>query len=255
MAKSVRPALQQFALAIGALGTVVFTAQNIKPVFAGRAPVVQELMAEPAWTDSSLVRAPWAKALSGEVALMSPQYEIDRRAFMEDLLRTANITPGRADSLATFAVREVYRRRVPPALVFGIMMVENRALKSSAESNAGAVGLMQIDPTAWVRSLGKRFGTNLRNDETNLRYGVFILSHLLYDSDDDNATSDSASVHVSLRKGLLRYNGCVRGTNTRNCFRYPEIVRTRIDTLAISQCGYRGYERCVAEPMKHALDD
>ena len=135
------------------------------------------------------------------------------------------------------------------------MMVENRNLKSSAQSNAGAVGLMQIDPTAWVRSLGKRFGTNLRNDETNLRYGVFILSHLLYDSDDDSASSDSASVHVSLRKGLLRYNGCVRGTNTRNCFRYPEIVRTRIDTLAISQCGYRGYERCVAEPMKHALDD
>ena len=93
-----------------------------------------------------------------------------------------------------------------------------------------------------------------RNDETNLRYGVFILSHLLYDSDKD-ASSDSASVHVSLRRGLLRYNGCVRGTNTRNCFRYPEIVRTRIDTLAISQCGYRGYDRCVAEPMKHALDD
>ena len=256
MAKSVRPAswLKQLGLGIGALATLVFTAQHVRPVYAGRSAVVTELLEQPEWMDSTLTRAPWAKA-DGEVAMLSPQFELDRRAFMEDLLRTADITPARADSLATYAVREAYRRRIPPALVFGVMMVENRNLKSSARSNAGAVGLMQIDPTAWVRSLGKRFGTNLRNDETNLRYGVFILSHLLYDSDDDNVPADSANVHGSLRKGLLRYNGCVRGTNTKNCFRYPEIVRTRIDTLALSQCGWRGYERCVAAPLKYALDD
>ncbi len=254
MANSVRPALKQLALAVGALGTIVFTTQHVRPVYAGRAPVVRDLLETREWGDSAHLRAPWAKA-DGEVAMMSPQFEVDRRAFMEDLMRTSKISPARADSLATYAVREAYRRRVPPALVFGVMMVENRTLKSSARSNAGAIGLMQIDPTAWVRSLGKRFGTNLRNDETNLRYGVFILSHLLYDSDPDNAPSDSATVHGSLRRGLLRYNGCVRGTNTKNCFRYPEIVRTRIDTLAISQCGWRGYERCVAEPLKHALAD
>ncbi|HUQ80797.1 MAG TPA: transglycosylase SLT domain-containing protein [Gemmatimonadaceae bacterium] len=256
MAKSVRPAswLKQLGLGVGALATLVFTTQHVRPVYAGRSAVVTELLEQPKWMDSTLTRAPWAKA-DGEVAMLSPQFELDRRAFMEDLLRTVEITPARADSLATYAVREAYRRRIPPALVFGVMMVENRNLKSSAQSNAGAVGLMQIDPTAWVRSLGKRFGTNLRNDETNLRYGVFILSHLLYDSDDDNAPADSANVHGSLRRGLLRYNGCVRGTNTRNCFRYPEIVRTRIDTLAISQCGWRGYERCVAAPLKYALDD
>lgn len=256
MGKSNGPAswAKQLALGVGALGTMIFAAQHVRPVYAGRAPVVQDLLEPREWGDSALSRAPWAQA-SGEVAMLSPQFEIDRRAFMEDLMRTAEITPGRADSLATFAVREAYRRRVPPALVFGVLMVENRDLRSSARSSAGAVGLMQIDPSAWVRSLGKLFGTNLRNDETNLRYGVFILSHLLYDSDDDSAASDSASVHGSLRRGLLRYNGCVRGTNTRNCFRYPDVVRTRIDTLAISQCGWRGYERCVAEPLKYALAD
>jgi len=251
-----RPAswLKQIALGIGALGTMTFTAQHIRPVYAGRAPVIRDLLEPRERGDSALARAPWA-TVSADIALMSPQFEIDRRAFMEDLMRTSDITPGRADSVATFAVREAYRRRVPPALVFGVLMVENRDLKSSAISNAGAVGLMQIDASTWVHSLGKRFGTNLRNDETNLRYGVFILSHLLYDSDDDSIPSDSANVHGSLRRGLLRYNGCVRGTNTKNCFRYPEIVRTRIDTLAISQCGWRGYERCVAEPLKYALDD
>jgi soluble lytic murein transglycosylase-like protein len=256
MAKSVRPAswLTQIALGFGALGTLIFTAQHIHPVYAGLAPVVRELLDPRAWGDYALSSAPSA-TVAGDIALLSPQFEIDRRAFMEDLMRTADITPGRADSVATFAVREAYRRRVPPALVFGVLMVENRELKSSATSNAGAVGLMQIDASTWVSSLGKRFGTNLRNDETNLRYGVFILSHLLYDSDDDTAPADSANVHGSLRRGLLRYNGCVRGTNTKNCFRYPEIVRTRIDTLAISQCGWRGYERCVAEPLKYALLD
>ena len=256
MAKSVEPAswLKQLGLGVGALATLVFTAQHVRPVFAGRAPVVVELLEPMEWADSALARAPWAKA-DVELAMLSPQFEVDRRAFMEDLTRASDISAERADSLATFAVREAYRRRVPPALVFGVMMVENRNLKSSALSNAGAVGLMQIDPTAWVESLGKRFGTNLRNDETNLRYGVFILSHLLYDSDDDAAPTDSANVHGSLRRGLLRYNGCVRGTNTKNCFRYPEIVRTRIDTLALSQCGWRGYERCVAEPLKYVLDD
>jgi hypothetical protein len=32
-------------------------------------------------------------------------------------------------------------------------------------------------------------------------------------------------------------------------------VRTRIDTFAIAQCGWRGYERCVAEPLRYALVD
>ena len=95
MAKSVRPAswLKQLALGIGALATIIFTAQHVHPVFAGRAPVVKELLEPTLWGDSALSRAPWATG-SGDVALLSPQFEIDRRAFMEDLMRTTGITPG-----------------------------------------------------------------------------------------------------------------------------------------------------------------
>ncbi len=185
---------------------------------------------------------------STEEALGSPQFEHDRRAFAADLMRTGNVTSGRADSLAAFAVREAYQRRVPPALVFGVMMIENPDLKSSARSSVGAVGLMQVYPKAWRQALSRHFGSNLRDDRTNLRYGVYILSHLVYKSDQWGTDPDSV-----VRKGLLRYNGCVRGTNTKNCHRYPDIVRRNIDRMAVAQCGTAGYQRCVAEPMRLSM--
>ena len=56
-----------------------------------------------------------------------------------------------------------------------------------------------------------------------------------------------------LRKGLLRYNGCVRGTNTPNCFRYPDKVQQHVERMALSQCAGRSFEACVAEPMRLML--
>ena len=43
----------------------------------------------------------------------------------------------RAWQLADVAVREAYTRRVPPALVLGVMMTENDELKSTARSSVG----------------------------------------------------------------------------------------------------------------------
>ena len=242
--------VRRFALASGAAAAIVFSATNVRPVYAGRAPVVSRLMAE-AWRDSATAalaeRAPWAMATTEE-ALESPRFEADRKAFAADLMRTGNVTAVRADSLASIAVREAYQRRVPPALVFGVMMVENPDLKSAARSRVGAVGLMQIYPRAWLETLSRHFGSNLRDDRTNLRYGVYILSHLVYKSDMWGNHPDS-----TLRRGLLRYNGCVRGTNTRNCHRYPDVVRSRIESMAISQCGTAGYQRCVSEPLRLSM--
>jgi soluble lytic murein transglycosylase-like protein len=243
---------RRVALAGAAVASIAFTAAAVRPVYAGRAPVVKRLVGE-AWRDSAAAalaeRAPWATAPI-ELAIGSPRFEADRRAFAKDLLATGNVGAARADSLATFAVREADQRRVPPALVFGVMMVENPDLKSSARSSVGAVGLMQIYPRAWKQALSRRFGSNLRDDQTNLRYGVFILSHLVYKSDVWGNHPDS-----TIRKGLLRYNGCVRGTNTRNCHRYPDVVRDRIEQLAVAQCGADafGYSRCVSEPLRLSM--
>ena len=234
-------------MACAAAAVVLSAAHHVRPVYADRAPVVQRLM-HGSWRDSVLMRAPWA-AWSADVAMRTPQFETDRRAFVADLIGTGRVEPARAESLATFAVREAYRRRVPPALVFGVMLAENDGFRSAARSNVGAVGLMQIYPKVWVRSLGKHFGTDLRDDETNLRYGVFILSHFLY------AADDSLGPDSSVRRGLLRYNGCVRGTNTPRCHRYPDVVRRRIEQLARAQCGAGGYEGCVARPLRLALTD
>src|SRR5205814_4799654 len=116
---------------------------------------------------------PWLHSPT-DVALRTPRFLLDRELFIMDLLRTGKVDQARAMSLADVAVREAYTRRLPPALVLGVMLTENDALKSSARSHVGAVGLMQVYPKHW-RDLGRKFGTNVRTDSTNLKYGIFIL--------------------------------------------------------------------------------
>jgi soluble lytic murein transglycosylase-like protein len=243
----------RLALAGSAIVAMVIAATGMRPVYVGREPVVQRLVSA-SWTlaDSSAhearARAPWAFLASADSALNSSQFDEDREAFEADLVATGRVRPARAESLATFAVREAYRKRVPPALVFGVLLIENRDFVSRARSNVGAVGLMQIHQKVWVPVLGKIFGRNLLDDETNLRYGVHILSENVYRSASRMRTASGA-----VSKGLLRYNGCVRGTNTRNCHRYPDKVRAAVERYAVAQCGDGGYARCVEEPMRMSI--
>src|SRR6202008_2003290 len=108
-------------------------------------------------------------------------------------------------ALADVAVREAYPRRVPPALVLGVMLTENDELKSSAQSSVGAVGLMQVHPRPW-RGLSRKFGADVHADSTNLKYGVFILGWVA-----GKAAKLADDQDQAWRKALLRYNGCVRG--------------------------------------------
>jgi hypothetical protein len=236
-----RSLVREIALAVGALATIVATVSTVRPVYADRQPMVRRLLAQ-SWRDSVYERSPWIQDTTA-AARATPQFEADRRAFADDLIATGHVDEGRADELASFAVREAYVRRVPPALVLGVMLTENHTLASSARSNVGAVGLMQIHAPAWKRSLGKLFGTNLRDDETNLRYGVFILSHYL------RRARDPMGAGETWRHGLLRYNGCVRGTNTPNCERYPDVVKARVERSARALCGELGFDGCVKRPL------
>lgn len=242
--------LGQLGLAVAAFAGLVTATSHVQPVFAGRAPVVQRLAAAE-WRDSTADRAadraPWA-VTDADRAMNTAQFEADRQAFADDLVRTGRIDEERAEQVATFAVREAYLKKVPPALVFGVMLVENAAFRSKARSSVGAVGLMQVYGKVWVPTLGRRFGRDLQNDETNLRYGVHILAHYLY-----RAAGEPDAAGSAVRTGLLRYNGCVRGTNTRGCHRYPDKVRANVERFAVAQCGGEGYAGCVEAPLRRKL--
>jgi soluble lytic murein transglycosylase-like protein len=212
-----------------------------RPYYMSREPLAEQLI-EHRYVDPSKGRAPWLTGTAA-VALATPQFLLDRELFTMDLLRTGKLNQKRARSLADIAVREAYTRKVPPALVLGVMLTENDELKSSAQSNVGAVGLMQVHPRPW-RGLSRKFGSNIRTDSTNLKYGIFILGWVA-----EKATKLVADQDAAWRKALLRYNGCVRGTNTRGCGSYPDVVRREVERSARSSCRGADFDHCVAEPM------
>jgi Transglycosylase SLT domain len=232
----------QVTLAVGCLVAIVVAGRLARPFYVGREPIGAQLI-EHEYVDSSELRAPWMHR-PAEVALKSPRFLLDRELFAMDLLRTGHVTVKRAWALADVAVREAYTRRVPPALVLGVMLTENDELKSSARSRVGAIGLMQVYPKHWAGSLGRKFGTNIRTDSTNLKYGIFILGWVMGRAVDKVDDRDGA-----WRTALLSYNGCVKGTNTPNCSAYPDVVRRQVQENAKSSCRGDDFDRCVVEPL------
>lgn len=234
-------------LVAGVLAAValVYTAGHVQPIYLERSIGDRLALSQLAATDDEkLMRDnPWSR-LPYEDALATSTFLRDRNAFALDLVATGKVNFSRAIRLADVAVREAYRRQVPPALVLGVMLTENTELKSTARSRQGALGLMQVNPGPWRSSLGDLFGRNLRNDTTNLRYGVFILSHVA------RRATDTTGGKEQWRTALLRYNGCVRGANTRDCFRYPDVVRRKVLSKARTTCAGKDFERCVVGPLR-----
>lgn len=216
-------------------------------MFLGQAPVAGRVLAA-AYLDSGTVRAPWL-SLPEALAMRHPQFLRDVEAFATDLRRTGQLEPERADSIARVAVREAYHRRIPPALVLGVMLTENDRFNRNARSKVGALGLMQIMPRLWMPNLGPILGRNLKDDETNLRYGVYILRHFA------KRTADTLDARDVIRTALLGYNGCVKGSNTPDCQAYPEKVRRHVDRNAQTICSGRDFQDCVALPLWASLRD
>jgi hypothetical protein len=227
-------------LGLGSVAAIVCAVTVSRPLYIDRGSLGDQLLTH-RYVDSTALRAPWLN-LTTELALQTPQFLRDREAFVMDLLRTGHVSRERARSLAHVAVREAYTRKIPPALVLGIMLTENDELKSSARSNVGAVGLMQVAPRPW-RGLRRMFGANVSTDSTNLKYGIYILSFVAGKA----ARADESS--LSWRKALLRYNGCVRGTNTKGCGSYPDIVRREVQRSGKSTCPEANFDRCVVQPL------
>ena len=245
-----------FAVAM-LVSTILVAVRNTNPIYSRKATVTERLaaradsLAVSRTADRAKVRGDSgtvaATTTDGPLHFRDPKVEEDRRRFAEDLVATGRMKPGRADSIAFFAVREAYAKGIPPALILGVMLTENTVFVSKAKSNVGAVGLMQIYPKYWLKPLGGKYGTDLENDETNLKYGSFILAEYL------RPKKGQAQTSAGVRKGLLKYNGCVRGTNTPRCHTYPAKIEKYVRTDAKSICRGKGFEECIAKPFLAGL--
>jgi hypothetical protein len=236
------------------LCVIAYTVTRMRPIYAGRPDVAERLASRVPAKDAVL---PILQAVTGknprrdsttvETLMGSPQFLADKRNFAADLVSTGRMSQARADSIASYAVREGYIRGIPPALIFGLMLTENATFVSRATSNVGAVGLMQIYPKYWLKPLGKRFGTDLERDETNIKYGVYIMEHYLKPKEGRPMSAEQ------IRKGLLRYNGCVRGTNTPRCHTYPAKIARYVERDAKALCGNKGFYECITRPFVSGL--
>ena len=107
---------------------------------------------------------------------------------------------------------EAKRQQVPASLIAAVVVTENTTLTPDAQSSVGALGLMQVMPMHAGR-VGCQ-SDNLEEIESNICHGTRILSW--------NLRRTSSPIAA-----LLRYNGCVKGTNTPDCRKYPVRVLAR----------------------------
>jgi len=191
-------------IAAGALlaAGVVFTAQQKAPVL--RQPAAGITLA------GAIIEAPSFSREASRISTVLLHYTSDRTA---------------ADRIAGAIVDEGNRRNLDPALLVGVLLTEDATLDTTARSFVGARGLMQVMPGhAGKWGCGS---SNLFSIEANICHGASILQ--------DNVRNSS-----NMRSALLKYNGCVRGSNTPGCHSYPDKVmraanRTTAQMLALAE--------------------
>ena len=139
-----------------------------------------------------------------QAILLRPQLEVYFSRFSGDRALVRRISRAVA--------REAQRQQVPASLIAAVLVTENTTLKPEARSSVGALGLMQVMPMhAGAALCGS---SDLTDVDSNICHGTMILARNLRRTPTTTAA-------------LLRYNGCVRGTNTPDCHRYPSKVLVR----------------------------
>jgi soluble lytic murein transglycosylase-like protein len=137
---------------------------------------------------------------------LPPRGEQDRIA---SVLGKYTSDTDRANRIAAALVKEGRRRNIGTSLLVGVLLTENPGLDPRATSPVGARGLMQVMPFhAGKWGCGS---TDLFDIESNICHGVAVLA-------------DNLKGARTLPSALLGYNGCVHGTNTPDCHRYPRTV-------------------------------
>jgi soluble lytic murein transglycosylase-like protein len=208
MHRTIRTVTRLGELSAAMLVGVLLTSGAAEP----GAPVVSEPI-ETASVDSFAIAAP------GELMTALDSVEAERelppaamRRPLETYLRRYSDDRVLVRRISRAVLREASRQQVPPSLITAVLLTENTTLRPEAASSVGAQGLMQVMPFhAGARLCNSE---DLVDVDSNICHGTLILARNL------QATTTPTAA-------LLRYNGCVRGTNTPNCGRYPSIVLAR----------------------------
>ena len=117
-----------------------------------------------------------------------------------------------SNRLARAIVKEANYLQVEPSLLAGVLLTENAPLDVRARSSQGAIGLMQV--MHFHAGEYDCDSADLLQVEANICHGARVLGYYMKRTGN-------------LRRALLRYNGCVTGSNTPNCRRYPsKVLRT-----------------------------
>jgi hypothetical protein len=154
----------------------------------------------------------------GESQATSVTEEARIAAILKKRTSDANL----ADRIAKALVHEAKRASIGSTVLVGVLMAENPELEPRATSSVGARGLMQVMPFhagKWGCATSDLFDI-----EANICHGVRILA-------------DNLKHSRNLPTALLRYNGCVRGTNTPDCHRYARTVYRYAQRSAVGPGG------------------
>ena len=173
----------------------------------------------PAWGEAAGGRMTAAEALQlravrvqGALSQVEDVYETDVEPITR-VLRTYRDDPALTRRIAVALVREARRVDMPPRLLMAVLLVENPWLEPGAKSSVGAQGLMQVMPF-WQGHF-KACAPRLDDIDANICHGARIFATNLRES------------RGNVERALLRYNGCVKGTNTPNCHQYANHVFAR----------------------------
>lgn len=130
-------------------------------------------------------------------------------AYVADILERRSSDKSLVHRISGALVKEGRRRNIGSQLLVGVLLTENPWLDPRAKSSVGARGLMQVMPFhAGKWGCGS---ADLFDIDSNICHGVAVLA-------------DNLDHSRSLRQALRGYNGCVRGTNTPDCWKYPSHV-------------------------------
>ena len=180
-------------------------------VVVGKKPSLTQIL------DLVLRERPTAAELTGRAVTAGDFPAGSEEAHVAETLARYSSDRRLVNRIASSIVKESRRRKVGSSLLVGVLLTENPELKANATSFVGARGLMQVMPFhAGKWGCASR---DLFDIESNICHGVAILA-------------DNLSQSRTLPQALLGYNGCVRGTNTPDCFKYPRKVYGRAKRAA-----------------------